>query len=230
MKEKPFCFLVFSRLVFLPALLCLWAVSCVPPVPGDDTLLLYARCQDIYREGRFAETAKMLSGELRFVPGLVLRGKAEYLCGDLDAAGKSLRRALALKPHDAEASLFLARLFRETGDIAEAQKIAEKILGDNPSDIRTLRFAAELAREKGVLGEAASAVLLDRAVEASAALSAESALVFLDRARQRWSGGNRPGALEDLRRARALLSEDSPVMKAVERLESIISEVSHEVF
>ena len=206
--------------VFLLILFCLWA--CASPAPGDDTLLLYARCQEVYREGRFAEAAKMLAGEASFVPSLVLRGKAEYLCGDLDAAGKSLKRALTLKSHDTEASLFLARIFRETGDPKEAQKLAEKILGDNPRDIRALRFAAELARERGVSGEAASAAFLDRAVEASA----ELALVFLDRARLRWSGGNRGGALEDLRRARALLPEDSPVQKAAERLESIIREVS----
>jgi len=207
---------------FLLVLLWLLAASCAASVPGDETLLLYARCQDVYREGRFSETAKMLAGETNFAPALVLRGKAEYLSGDLDAAEKTLKRALVLKPHDTEASLFLARLCRETGNTIEAQKLAEKILGDNPSEIRTLRFTAELARQRGVQGEAASAALLDRAVEASA----ESALVFLDRARLRWSGGNSTGALDDLRRARALLSDDSPVAKAVERLESIISEVS----
>jgi predicted Zn-dependent protease len=203
-------------------LLGLWAASCDSSVPDDETLLLYARAQDVYREGRFAETAKMLAGETKFVPALVLRGKAQYLSGDLDAAGKTLKRALALKGNDTEASLFLARICRETGNPKEAQKLAEKILGDHPLDIGTLRFAAELARERGVSGQAASAVLLDRAVEASA----ESALVFLDRARLRWGGGNSPGALEDLRRASALLSDDSPVLKAVERLHSIISEVS----
>ena len=199
-----------------------FAVSCAASGPGEETLLLYARSQNVYRQGRFAEAAKMLTAETAFAPALVLRGKAEYLSGNFDAAANTLKRALALKPHDAEAAFFLARLSRETGDISGAQRLAEKILGDNPSDIRTLRFAASLARERGAAGEAASAALLDRAVEASA----EAALVFLDRARLRWSGGNRSGALEDLRRARALLADDSPVVKAVEVLESIISEVS----
>ena len=211
-----------KRLVFLPALFCLWTASCVSPVPDDEILLFYARSQDVYREGRFAEAAGMLAGETNFVPALVLRGKAEYLSGDLAPAKKSLKRALALKPHNTEAALFLARLYRETGEKGEAQKVADRILGDHPSDIRTLRFAAELARERGAPGEAASAALLDRAVEASA----ESALVFLDRARLRWTGGNGVGALEDLGRVRALLSRDSPVLKAVERLESVIREVS----
>ena len=211
-----------DRIAFLAALAGLLAMTCATPAPGDETLLLYARSQGVYSEGRFAEAARMLAGESGFVPALVLRGKAEYLSGNLDAAGKSLKRALSLKPHDAEAALFLARLNRENGNTKEAQRLTEKILGDHPRDIRTLRFAAELARERGVSGEAVSAVLLDRAVEASV----ESALVFLDRARLRWSGGNHAGALEDLRRARTLLSEDSPVLKAVEVLESIISEVS----
>ena len=208
-----------KSLLFL--FLCFLMASCAAGAPDDATLLLYARCQDIYSEGRFAEAAKMLTVESRFVPALVLRGKAEYLSGDLDAAGKSLKRALTLKPGDTEAALFLARLNRETGNTKEAQRLAEKILGESPQDIRTLRFAAQLARERGVWGEAASAVLLDRAVEASA----ESALVFLDRSRLRWSGGNRTGALDDLSRARVLLSADSPVQKAIETLESIIREV-----
>ena len=164
----------------------------------------------------------MLAGETKFVPSLVLRGKAEYLSGDLAAADKSLKGALALRPENTEAALFLARLYRETGNKKEAQRLTEKILSDNPQDIRALRFAADLAKDRGAAGEAASAVLLDRAVEASA----EAAMVFLDRARLRWAGGNSRGALEDLGRARVLLSRDSPVLKAVETLESIISEVS----
>ena len=196
--------------------------SCKSRSPDDETLFLYARSQGFYREGRFTETARMLAGEKNFVPSLVLRGKAEYLSGNLGAAVKSLKQALALNPHNTEASLFLARAFKETGNTGEAQKLADKILGDNPFDIRVLRFTAELALERGASGEAAAAVLLNRAVEAST----ESALVFLDRARIRWTGGNRDGALDDLARARALLSQDSPVVKAVEKLESIISEVS----
>jgi len=210
--------------IFVPAILCLIMASCILPgsgITGEKKLLLYARSQDLYRQGRFRETANMLAGEKMFIPALVLRGKAEYLSDDLTAAEKSLKRALALRSGNAEASLFLARLSRETGNKKEAQALIDKILSDNPSDIRALRFAAELARERGAAGEAASAVLLDRAVEASA----ESAMVFLDRARQRWTGGNSKGALEDLGRAKTLLFHDSPVMKAVETLESIINEI-----
>jgi tetratricopeptide (TPR) repeat protein len=214
--------ILFSTLILPISLLCITVISCSSAVPDDEVLLLYARSQDVYREGRFVKAAGMLAGERNFVPALVLRGKAEYLSGDLAAARKSLKRALSIKPGNTEASLFLARLCRETGEDDEAQKLTEKILADNPQDIRALRFAAELAKEKGAAGEAASAVLLDRAVEASA----ESALVFLDRARLRWIGGNSAGALEDLECARILLSQDNPVMKAILKLESIISEVS----
>lgn len=212
---------------FLPPVLWgLLLAACARP-PGNETLLRYARSQNIYREGRFSETAETLAGENDFAPALILRGKAEYLSGDFASAEKTLKRSLRVKPGDAEASLFLARLFWETGNPEEARKLAEKALGDNPLDIRLLRFAAELARENDASGAAGSgaarsAILLDRAVEASA----ESAMVFLDRARLRWTGGNGAGALEDLGRAKALLSRDSPVIGALEKLESIISEVS----
>ena len=220
-----------DRWFFMPLMLVFLTGACVSPMPDEETLLHYARSQNVYREGRFAETALMLAGENKFVPALVLRGKAEYLSGNPEAAGKTLRRVLKLNPSDAEASIFLARLYRETGKPEEARKLTEKILGDNPTDIRALRFAAELARERGSGGEAASAALLDRAVEASALTAAESALVLLDRARLRWTGGNRSGALEDLGRAKTLLSWDksvldSSVLRAVERLEAIIMEVS----
>ena len=211
-----------NKYLYLPALFCLWMFSCASPKPDDETLLRYVRSMDVYREGRFTEAAAMLKGETKFTPALVLRGKAEYLSGDLKGAGLSLNRALAINPHDTEASLFLARVSRESGKIGEAQKLIDNILGDNPMEIRALRLAAELARERGANGEAAAAALLDRAVEASA----EAALVFLDRARLRWAGGNRSGALEDLGHAKVLLPHDSPVMRALERLESIIQEVS----
>ena len=211
-----------GTLIFMPALLCMLAMSCASREAGEETLLLYVSARNVYNEGRFAEAAAMLRAERKFIPALVLRGKAEYLSGDLAAAEKSLKKAMSLKHENTEASIFLARLYRENGDKKEAGRLTEKILSDNPSEIRALRFAAELARERGSSGETASAVLLDRAVEASS----ESAMVYLDRARLRWTGGNRHGALEDLGKARILLSRDSPVLKAVETLESIINEVS----
>ena len=211
-----------TKAIYMPALFCLWMVSCFSPNADDESLMLYVRSLDVYREGRFSEAALMLKGEAKFIPSLVLRGKAEYLSGDLTNARKTLERALNLRSHDLEASLFLVRVFRETGESGEAQKLMDKILEANSMDIRALRLAAELAHDRGISGEAAAAALLDRAVEASA----EAALVFLDRARLRWAGGNRSGALDDLGRAKVLLPYDSPVIRAVETLESIIREVS----
>ncbi|MCL2092563.1 MAG: tetratricopeptide repeat protein [Treponema sp.] len=201
---------------------CFGALSCGAREPGEDVIRLYLRSQTSYGEGRFAEAALMLEGENRFVPSLLLRGKSEYFTGDLDAAEKSLNRALRIKPQNVEASFFKARILREKGEKEKSQKLIEEMLSNNPLDIRALRFAAELERDKGPPGEAASAAFLDRAVEASV----ESAMVFLDRARMRWIGGNHLGALDDLGRARALFNADSPMLRAVEVLESIISEVS----
>ena len=217
-------------LVLILSLFCILTFSCAPSlVPKsarssqvEASALAYTRAQAVYREGRFTEAAKMLGGEKKFAPALVLRGKAEYLSGDVASAGISLKKALALKPHDVDALLFLARVCRENGTPGEAQKLADKILGDNPHEIRALRFAADLARERGVSGEAAAAALLDKAVETLS----EASLVFLDRARLRWTGGNSAGALEDLSRAKALLPEHSPVLRGIESFEAIIREVS----
>jgi tetratricopeptide (TPR) repeat protein len=210
-------FLIFS---FFVTALTLTNNSCVFPQADEETFLLYARAAGTYSEGRFSETARMLSDQETFVPALVLRGKAEYFSHENEAAERSFRRALKLRPAGAEASLCLARVLRDRGELEEAETLTEAILGDDPSNIRALRLAADLSRLKGPVGEAPAADLLDRAAEASS----EAALVFLDRARLRWIGGNGEGALEDLRKARILLPWDTPLIRSVENLESVIKE------
>jgi tetratricopeptide (TPR) repeat protein len=197
------------------------AILSCKAAPDEETLLLYARASAVYSEGRFDDTVRMLSGARSFPPALVLRGKAAYFSGDLETAEKSLRRALALRPSAAEASIYMIRILRERGREREAETLVEAVLTDDPSDVRALRLAADISREKGPSGEAPAAAFLDRAAEASA----ETALVFLDRARFRWAAGNGEGALEDLRRARALLPWDTPLFRAIENLESRILEV-----
>jgi predicted Zn-dependent protease len=208
--------------VFLAAVFqVLFMLSCAGEAADEETMLLYARAAALYREGRFSETAAALSDIRQFFPALLLRGKAEFLSGNDEAAEKSLRRALALKPGSADAALSLARLLREEGRAAEAGVLVEKVLGEDPQNIRALRLGADLAREKGPAGEADAAVFLNRAAEASF----EAALVFLDRARFRWAGGRGEEALEDLGRARALLPEDIPLVRSIEKLEKVILEV-----
>jgi predicted Zn-dependent protease len=195
--------------------------ACSPAGFDEETLLRYARASAVYSEGSFTEAARMLAGAAAFPPALVLKGKAEYFSGDLEQAQKSLRRALDLRPGGAEASLYLARILREKGEAREAEALVEAVLGEDPSDIRALRLAAELSRDGGPGGMPGAAAFLDRAAEASA----EAALVFLDRARMRWIAGDGPGALEDLGKTRVLLPRDTPLVKSVETLESVIREV-----
>jgi tetratricopeptide (TPR) repeat protein len=218
-KTRPFSGIgaLFPVFPFLSAAILF--LSCAPSPVNEDTLLRYTRASSAYSQGHFTQAAGMLSGLGAFPPALVLRGKAEYFSGDSAAAEKSLRRALALRPAGAEASLYLSRVLRERGEFQEAAALLEAVLGDDPQDIRALRLAAELSREQGA--PEAAAAFLDRAAEASA----EAALVFLDRARVRWISGNGAGALEDLRNARTLLAEDSPLFKSVGTLESVIMEV-----
>jgi Flp pilus assembly protein TadD len=197
------------------------AVLACKAAPDEETLLLYARASAAYSDGRFDDTVRMLGRIRAFPPALVLRGKAAYFSGDLETAEKSLRRALSLRPSAAEASVYLARIWREQGRERDAETLIEAILTDDPSDVRALRMAADISREKGPPGEAPAAAFLDRAVEASA----ETALVFLDRARLRWTTGNGEGALEDLHRAQALLPWDTPLLRVIKNLESRILEV-----
>ncbi|MDR2631040.1 MAG: tetratricopeptide repeat protein [Spirochaetaceae bacterium] len=201
-------------------ILSILVMACHSRKVDEDTLLLYARSEAAYGEGRFEELISLLSGVRSFTPALILRGKAEYFSGDSKAAEGSFRRALSIRPSSVEASLYLARLLREREEPEEAEGIINTLLEDDPANIRALRLGAELYREKGPAGEGTAAALLDRAVEASA----ETALVFVDRARFRWIGGNGEGALQDLRSAKSLLPWDTPLFRSIENLESAIEE------
>jgi len=184
-----------------------------------ESIRLYVRAYDAYSQGRMTDVMEILRGQNNFVPSLILRAKAEYFYGDLERAGKSCRRAVKLRPSSLEASLYLARILRESGDSAGAQSLTENLLADNPQDIRALRMAAELSSDAGKFDEAA--VFLDRAAE----FSAESAMVLLDRARLRWIAGRSEEALEDLSRARAMLPWDTPLLRSISNLEKTIREV-----
>jgi tetratricopeptide (TPR) repeat protein len=187
-------------------------LSCGGEKAGEETLFRYAQASAEYSRGNFDKAALMLAEIDDFSPALVLRGKALYFSGGLEEAEKSFHRALKYNPRSAEASLFLARIFRDTDRNEEARKTAELLIRDNPQDLRALRLGADLALQGGDTESAAA--LLDRAVEHSS----ETALVFIDRAKLRWTGGNGTGALEDLGRAEALLPRDSYISRSVGEL------------
>jgi tetratricopeptide (TPR) repeat protein len=204
---------LFLICICLPLL----SVSCTE---DKQTLQRYARAKDMYANGRFPETSAVLAGMNNFVPALVLRAKAEYFSGDLARAEAASRRAIRRRPSSFEAKLYLARILRDKGDLPQAEKMTLGLLADNPQDIRTLRFASELAMLRGKDHEAQA--LLDQAAE----LSAENAMVFLDRARLHWAAGRSGEALQDLKTAGVMLPWDTPLAKSIERLESIIREAA----
>jgi tetratricopeptide (TPR) repeat protein len=206
------------KILFGAALLAIAAVLFSCTRADEETLRRYARAKDLYAQGRFSETSSLLSETKNFVPALALRGKAEYFSGNLAKAEAFCRRALKRRPEAFEAKLYLARILRDSGDLDKAEKAALELLADNPQDIRTLRFASDIAIKRGKSNEAHA--FLDQAAD----LSAESAMVLLDRARLHWVAGRGGQALEDLRRAQAMLPWDTPLSKSIENLESIIKE------
>jgi len=193
-------------------------ISCAI-TPDQKTILRYIRASEAYAQGRFAETIENLNEEKKFPPSLLLRAKAEFFSGDNEKAEKTCRRLLKIQPSFYEGKLYLARILRDKGDPVTAIQVTESLLADYPQDIRALRFAAELAGETKKYDEAA--ILLDKAAE----LSAESALVLLDRAKLRWVAGKGPEALEDLNRAKAMLPWDTPLLRSINNLEKTIKEV-----
>jgi len=183
------------------------------------TILRYVQASEEYGQGKFEETLETLKREKKFPPSLLLRAKAEFFAGDIEKAEKTCRKLLKIQPSFYEGKLYLARILREKGDSDKAAKVTESLLADYPQDIRALRFAAELAGEAKKYDEAA--IFLDKAAE----LSAESALVLLDRARLRWVAGKGTEALDDLTRAKAMLPWDTPLLRSINNLEKTIKEV-----
>jgi tetratricopeptide (TPR) repeat protein len=183
---------------------------------NEQTLLLYGRASSAYAQGRFGEAASLLEEQRDYFPASLLRAKALYFDERGDEAEALLRRALRRHPGSGEASLFLVRILRERGEDGEAEKLTRSLLEDNPQDGRILRLASDLAARRGDTEEAAA--LLNRAVEASA----ETALVFVDRAKLRWASGNGAGALEDLRRAEILLPWNTPLGRGIGELRKTI--------
>jgi tetratricopeptide (TPR) repeat protein len=184
----------------------------------EEAWLLYTRASAAYSQGRFEESAELLEKAGSFMPARVLRAKSLYFCNRIEEAERLLRGVLRRNRGAAEASLFLARILREQGREEEAEKITELLLRDNPQDIRALRLASDLAGKRGDTENAAA--FLDRAAEASA----ETALVFVDRAKLRWNAGNGTGALEDLKRAELLLPWNTSLGRGIKGLRTVIGE------
>jgi len=195
------------------------AFSSCSKKPDQKTILRYVRASESYAQGKFSETLEILNGEKKFPPSLLLRVKAEFFSGDIEKSEKTCRRLLKIQPSFYEGKLYLARILREKGDSGMAVQVTESLLADYPQDIRALRFAAELASESKKYDE--MEIFLDKAAE----LSAESALVLLDRARLRWVAGKGSEALEDLSRAKAMLPWDTPLLRSINNLERTIKEV-----
>jgi tetratricopeptide (TPR) repeat protein len=203
--------------VFLLVTISTTTGACKGKASADD-VRLYVNAMDLYGNGDFSQTAELLSGVKKFSPALTLRAKSEYFLGNLDQAEKSCIKAVKYQPAAFEAKLFLARILRDKGESEKSRQLTEDMLADNPNDIRLLRFASILAVERG--DAAGAAVLLDRAAE----LSADSAMVLLDRARLRWIAGRGTEALEDLSRAGAMLTQNTPVLRSVKKKKKSITE------
>jgi predicted Zn-dependent protease len=197
----------------------IFSAACSPVRQDDETLRLYVQAQAAYGAGHFSKAADLLKECKDFPPALVLRGKSLFLSDEIEDAEKTLRRVLRLKPESAEASIFLARILREKNKDPEAEKLVQAVISGDPQNIRALRLLADLAADNGETGKAAASAFLDRAIDASS----ESALVFIDRARLRWIGGNAQGALDDLNRAKLLLSHENPLNGSIEKLEKTIA-------
>jgi len=177
--------------------------------------LRYASARALYADSKFDAAASSLKGAYS-PPSLTLRGKALYFAGKLTSAKRALRLSLFLSPASTESALFLARIEREGGHIKKAQKLVTKILANDSQNLRAMRLAASLAEDEK--NEEAASLWLDKTLAASE----EACFAYLERGRLRWRAGNKTGALSDIRGAKALTPEGSPLYNAAQSLETSI--------
>lgn len=198
-------------------LLALFAASCDSP-PSDLELRSYAEAAARFEEGDFVAAKRALGGAGNLPPARILSGKIAWYGGDAAGAERSFRAAAKAAPASVEARVWLARSLRSLGREAEAAKLVESVLSDDPGEVRSLRMAAEAAGERG---EAASAAAyLDRALGSAG----ELAFAYIDRARLRWIAGDGNAALDDLRKAAALLPANSAAVRAARKLTEAIQD------
>ena len=195
---------------------CAWLAACSwprdPSVASEAAIGAYAQALERYSAGDMAGAAaraeRSVGSSARFLPALLLLGKASLLSGDDETAVRALKRALAATPRAGEAAVWLARAYRDSGMAAEASSICDIAVTADPGSVAALRLMAGLEADGGRLADAKAC--LDRALEASA----EVGMAFVDRASIRWASGDRDGALADLDAAAAVLPPGSGALKA----------------
>jgi len=191
-------------------------------VASEAAIGAYAQALERYSAGDMvgaaARAERSLGRSGRFLPALLLLGKASLLSGDEEKAVAALKRALAATPRAGEAAVWLARAYRASGLAAEASALCAIAVSADPGSVTALRLMASLASDDERLADAKA--YLDRALEASA----EVGMAFIDRASIRWASGDRTGALADLDAAVTVLPVGSNAQKAAVSLGQRIRE------
>lgn len=189
---------------------------------SDATIQSYMQAFERYAAGDMAgaaaRAAQAVEASARFLPALMLLGKASLLAGDDEKAVRALERALEATPRAGEASVWLARAYRSSGMIAEASAICDIAVSADPGSVAALRLMAGIAADGERIADAKAC--LDRAIEASA----EVGMAFLDRASILWATGDRDGSLADLDAAAAVLPPGSNALEAAVGLAERIRE------
>ncbi|GMO48514.1 MAG: hypothetical protein Ta2G_04300 [Termitinemataceae bacterium] len=204
---------------------CTVLAACTAQAADEQTLQTFSRAHETYSQGMLQETVELLKAKntnaatQRFIPSLILRGKAEYFSGNIQSAEKTFRKVLKLNSAQSEAQIYLSRILIENYKDDEAKKILQTMLANDPNNISALRLSAELAKDGTAKGNVEAAAFLDRAV----AITKENAFLFLDRAQDYWIMGKNDEALANIEIAKSLTPLNGSLYKTLSDLENTIS-------
>ncbi len=178
-------------------------------------LKVYAEAKTTYAQGKLSEAERALAPLARSTSlpqARFLLGKTRFFLGEYDEAALDFEGLAASFPRYHEADLWLARAYLQKGDVDEADRLAEALLANDSSDPRLYYLEAMIRVSRGDAKDALGFL------ELSCESGEELAKSYLESARLYYRFGQDDKALERLRRARAVLSPESPMRDAVAEL------------
>jgi tetratricopeptide (TPR) repeat protein len=189
--------------------------SCASRAIKTEQLKAYAEAKASYAEGKLGEAEKALLplAKGRALPQAeFLLGKVRFFLGKYDDAASSFKELSSAFPKYHEADIWIARTYLQQGKIDEAGIIAQELLANDSGDLRLYYLEAMLLSAKGDLQGALG--FLERSGESGEELSK----TFFESARIYYQFGQDERAMEKLKRAKAVVSPDSPMNEAVDEL------------
>ncbi|WP_028975357.1 tetratricopeptide repeat protein [Spirochaeta cellobiosiphila] len=219
-KKKWIFILAISSLVFIVLGTILLLSS--PQVKQED-ISHYFEAKKSYTIGDLSGSIKTLEvlnkKSPHFYQAKFLLGKCYYMTDQYEKSEKILTKLMKDNPSYLEAGVWLSRTYIQLNQIDEAQKEAENLLSYNSDDPRLLGLMGNILEKKGDLHKAID--YYQRATLYEEELAKNR--LYLSQIYSRL--GVYDKSLSELKKAKSLLENDSPLNKPIKVLQNKLTSV-----